>query len=473
MKCHHPTTYNGFKSAQAEQKRLKISSVTSTVNKESKPLVGVLDFIQRGKPFSPDHPKQVAITHKIAKMVCHDLQPLDIVTDKGFRDLVHVAEPRYVFPSRKSLTNKIIPQLYDERRTSIHAELSGSNTLSLALTTDGWTSCTNQSYISFTGHVVDEHFNLKEYCLHVAECGESHTAVNLSRLIKKTAKIWTTSGDITIAQPAGISEDMSKWDSAPIPTIPIYVVTDNAANVTAAVKKHTSFEHVPCFGHTVQLCVNDGMSKFQQFKCVFDKAKAITTHFRHSAIETKKLNAMETNFGLKQLKLKQECPTRWNSRYHMLERLLTVREPVSAILANQTKIANLLPAEWDTAKNIVSVLRPFEQVTSMMSGAKYPTISMIIPILNELKQSLFRLVVDGAPEEIGAFCHTLVDNIDQRWPAYEHSPLFAASTMIDPRYKDCAFLDTDAAVLARAHVVNYGKKIRSPTIAALTTVEGT
>ena len=107
-----------------------------------------------------------------------------------------------------------------------------------------------------------------------------------------------------------------------------------------------------------------------------------------------------------------------------------------------------------------------------MSGAKYLTISTIIPILNELKQSLFRLVVDGAPEEIGAFCHTSVDNIDQRWPAYEHSPLFAATTMIDKRYKDCAFLDTDAAVLARAHVVNYGKKIRSPTIvAALTTLK--
>jgi len=96
------------------------------------------------------------MTKKTAKMICHDLQTLSTVTDEGFCDLLKVAEPRYFIPSQNMTTNEIIPQLYEERRKQIKEEIFRSQIVSLALTTDGWSSCTNQSYVSFTGHFVNE-----------------------------------------------------------------------------------------------------------------------------------------------------------------------------------------------------------------------------------------------------------------------------------------------------------------------------
>jgi len=122
---------------------------------------------------------------------------------------------------------------------------------------------------------------------------------------------------------------------------------------------------------------------------------------------------------------------------------------------------------------IATVVAPFERVTTLMSGAKYPTVSMIIPVLNELKQSLWRIVVNGAGQEVTDLCHALVASIDKRWPNYEQSELYAASTLLDPRYKDCAFLDAGAAVLAKHHVSSVAQKIEnSQKIAATTAATG-
>jgi hypothetical protein len=77
---------------------------------------------------------------------------------------------------------------------------------------------------------------------------------------------------------------------------------------------------------------------------------------------------METQFGMKHLKLKQECQTRWNSMFHMMQRLLTVKAPLSAVLISETKVANLTPNEWKTAESIVPVLAKLEHVTTVMGG---------------------------------------------------------------------------------------------------------
>jgi hypothetical protein len=120
----------------------------------------------------------------------------------------------------------------------------------------------------------------------------------------------------------------------------------------------------------------------------------------------------------------------------------------------------MTPDEWKKAESVVPVLAKLEHVTTVMSGSKYPTVSLVIPVLNELKQSLWRLVVDGSLQpEATELCHALVNGIDQRWPNYERSQLYAPATLLDPRYKDCAFLDTDAATSAQNCVVEMAIKL--------------
>lgn len=49
----------------------------------------------------------------LAKMTALDFQPFSVVGDKGFRKFIHALNPMYAIPSRKTLSQKIIPSLYD------------------------------------------------------------------------------------------------------------------------------------------------------------------------------------------------------------------------------------------------------------------------------------------------------------------------------------------------------------------------
>jgi hypothetical protein len=281
-------------------------------------------FHELHKSFSSDHPKQIAMTRNLVAMVCRDLQPLDVVNDMGFRKLMNVAEPRFVMPTRKTLSNNIIPEMYKELKVKVNADLTKACTYGMALTTDAWTCRSTNSYICYTGHCLDETFTMMDYCLKVVDFDDRHTAANLAKDLTDT-----------VAQ------------CMPDPNyLPVYVVTDNAANITAAVRSLAPrFIHVPCFAHTLQLCIGDAVSQFPEIESVTTKSKHITTHFRHSYVATTKLLEVEKQLGIQPLKLKQECVTRWNSRYYMFERMIAVKQALSAAIVD-TNVANPVADEW-------------------------------------------------------------------------------------------------------------------------------
>lgn len=62
--------------------------------------------------------------------------------------------PGYVLPSRKTVTNSILPQLYESTIEIIKNKLK--NVTPICLTTDTWTSINNESYIAITAHFINE-----------------------------------------------------------------------------------------------------------------------------------------------------------------------------------------------------------------------------------------------------------------------------------------------------------------------------
>jgi hypothetical protein len=228
----------------------------------------------------------------------------------------------------------------------------------------------------------------------------------------------------------------------------VMAVSDNASNIQAAISKLPHLcTPLNCFDHTLQLVINDAVKNCVQIQQTITKAKAITCHFKHSTKNTKKLLEIEKQLDLPQLKLKQECPTRWNSRYDMLERLVTVRGAVSAVVASVKTAPSLTAAEWEIADAYVKMLKPFKVATATMGAVKFPTISMVIPQLNSLKHSLSSDTCEF--DCLPTLKEDLLANIDRRWHGYETVPVLAASTILDPRYKDCGFTEASAAAYGR------------------------
>ena len=69
------------------------------------------------------------------------MRPLDSVNDPGFTQLIKTLEPRFDIEGRTSITQTIIPQLYEETREKVMEKLKQAKPI--ALTTDGWTSRAN------------------------------------------------------------------------------------------------------------------------------------------------------------------------------------------------------------------------------------------------------------------------------------------------------------------------------------------
>lgn len=421
----------------AEKKRRQEQNSSTT-----QPLLKQQTLLQSAssstKKFEADHPKQVLITEKIALMLCKDLQPYSIVEDEGFRAVLQAAEPRYVIPARKTFSDTIIPNLHKTSIEAVKEEVKSA--VGLSITTDAWTSRSNQSYISYTAHFLTQDFSMKNYCLKVEHSDERHTAVNLAKSLSNCIAEWTTQAQ---------REAMLKT----------VVVSDNAANMQAAIAKIPQVKSLGCFDHTLQLVINDAVKNCPELDQTVHKAKTITTHFKHSSINANKLLELERQMGIKELKLKQECPTRWNSRFDMLERLVTVKDAVCAIIASVKQLPTLSANEWEAAEEYVKIFKPFKILTAQMSSAERPTISMIIPELNKLKHTL-------SSESIDSTCfptmrEDLLNSIHQRWPDFESKPVFAVATTVDPRYKDCGFDDMDAASAARNFVLTEMESLYS------------
>ena len=84
---------------------------------------------------------------------------------------------RYNIPSRDYIQNNVMIPMYEETKVEIRKELKKH--INIGLTTDAWTSMTQQSYITVTAHVITEQCELMSYVLSTAEISKRHTSVNL------------------------------------------------------------------------------------------------------------------------------------------------------------------------------------------------------------------------------------------------------------------------------------------------------
>jgi len=80
------------------------------------------------------------------QMIAKDIQPFSIVDDEGFRNFVKVLDPRYTFPSRTTLQNVQMQNIYAEMTVKLQTILVKVD--QCAITMDCWTSKANTGYLT-------------------------------------------------------------------------------------------------------------------------------------------------------------------------------------------------------------------------------------------------------------------------------------------------------------------------------------
>ncbi|KAJ8910378.1 hypothetical protein NQ315_012825 [Exocentrus adspersus] len=282
-------------------------------------------------------------------------EQVETETTVGFLELLRELESQYQPPSRNTIVNSLLEEKYDSAKNKLKLLLKQAQYI--ALTTDGWTSTSNEGYLAVTAHFISNEWQYFSCLLSCFSYSESHTSQNLSDQLKLVVAEWEISDKVQV------------------------VITDNAANIVAAVRQ-SNWKHIPCFAHTLNLIVQHGI-KLMRVDIIRRKVKNIVEYFHRSTQANHKLLSIQSTIKPDSvpLKLKNDVATRWNSTYYMMERVINLQEPLTvAVGLLHNPIELLSEDERNELREICKILEPFEQITVEISAGKSVTISKIIAI---------------------------------------------------------------------------------------------
>ncbi|XP_030760921.1 zinc finger BED domain-containing protein 1-like [Sitophilus oryzae] len=376
----------------------------------------VSPFFRRQIEYSDNSLRKKQLDNALTLMIASDFQPFNIVNDTGFRIFVNLMDPRDVLPSKFTIREKIMKQIYDDSHQMLKDILK--NVKYVAITSDSWSSRATESYLTVTCHFVSSNFELKSAVLSTKplENGVNHTAENISCALKDLFVEW------------GIENKISG------------IVTDNAANMMKAcdlLKKKS----LPCFAHTINLVVQDTIS-ISPLKDVLIKCKEIVRFMKSSNIAAdmfKKEQDTATPY-----KLIQEVSTRWNSAFQMVKRIVQTSDALNKTLLKIPRAPQPLAAEEIIIlKEVVDVLACFEEATTKVSGTKYVTISFVIPIVQGIHNTLEKKFSEMQTDEGRQICLKLQESVRKRLFLFEKRTIPQMGTLLDPRFKQDGFRNDD------------------------------
>ncbi|XP_036340719.1 zinc finger BED domain-containing protein 4-like [Rhagoletis pomonella] len=283
----------------------------------------------------PSTKKVEKIDKQVLKMIAKGHHALRIVEEPEFKKLLEMVShcPGYKLPSRKTLSTNLMAEAYNELLEKIKIRIKGA--AAVCLTTDGWQSRTTSSFIAITAHFINDSAELESYLLGCDEFVDSHTASNLYNFIRTTCEDFNISNKVTA------------------------IVSDNAANIKAAIRLG-GWRGISCFAHSLHLIVMDGMKTIDE---TLSKVKKVVEHFRRSPSALKKLLEIQKQMGLPEVKLKQDVPTRWNSSYLMLERVIHLKDALIATYSILHLNMPLSVSDWEIIEEAMPCLLPFYQIT--------------------------------------------------------------------------------------------------------------
>ena len=353
-------------------------------------------------------------------------------------------DPRYVIPTRRSLT-KIIKKKAAGRREKVKKTLSEVKWLSF--TTDGWTSRRMVGFIAITGHYIDESGHLQTLLMGCDSIAGSETGEAIAERLHGTF----------------ISNGVNRKI--------ICGVTDSASNVKAGLRVG-GWVRISCFAHAINLIAKEAMNvhlaaiavalkqnreltkeetgmksfddvrrKVRKFVERLHRSRNAKEEFNRCQKQARKDNATTA--------IEQEVDTRWNSAYVMLKTFFELKKAVCLFSGTPEGEDFTFPkAEWDIIEHALEVLEPLYLVTVEMSGEKYVSGSKVIPLTKILLGGYVRMLAKYG-SQLQEFRYTFAQAV-HRGLLHHLSPVeqvdqLGLATLCDPRFKKIAFRDPERA----------------------------
>ncbi|XP_040573979.1 zinc finger BED domain-containing protein 4-like [Lepeophtheirus salmonis] len=266
--------------------------------------------------------------YPIGEMISVDLEQFSLVEDLGFNGLLNNVCSNYRVPSNKYIRDNIVTDIHQKVNNILQQEINSTKFISF--TSDGWTATTtNTSFLSLTGHWIDDNFDQNTFVLRVVSFPSAHTAANISKCLEDT-----------------MTEFKISFEKIHL------LVRDNAVHMVAGV---------------AQLVISDAISDQRCVKDLLSTCKQIVGYFNHSPSDFVKYIEYQKKFNLPLHKFIQDVFTQWNNHHYLLERIQKQKTAVMDDCSDNVKSPCLENNEWKILEKVIVALKPFIDCTNILS----------------------------------------------------------------------------------------------------------
>ena len=117
---------------------------------------------------------------------------------------------------------------------------------------------------------------------------------------------------------------------------------------------HSGVVNLTCLAHNLQHVIHDGVLAQRDVQDILGAGRRIVGHYKHCNVAFHALQRIQAQLELKVCALYQDKPTRWNSSFYMLKRLVEQQKAISAANAEVNTSFDLTPIQWISIISIES-----------------------------------------------------------------------------------------------------------------------
>ncbi|CAB4485121.1 unnamed protein product [Rhizophagus irregularis] len=309
-------------------------------------------------------------------------QPFNVIENEEFKDMISFIRPGIYIPCANTL-RRDLTENFKNAKERFRQELQETPGR-LSFTVDAWTSKNQIPFLGISVHWINENWELKCTTLDFCILSGPHTGINLS------------------------SKFLESLEDFGIATKILAVACDNASNMDVMLdkisqslaKKSITFDpknqRVRCFAHVINLAAKklidnlqvpllyEDENSFEEAEDTEDNLKdtiyKVIVKIRASPQRQEKFKQQCIAANMVPLELIPDVSTRWNSTEIMLERALTLKQPLhnTASADKDLKKYILLEEEWERIL----------EIRGIFVSQQYPTLSYTIPMYNFLLDKL-------------------------------------------------------------------------------------
>lgn len=180
-------------------------------------------------------------------------------------------------------------------------------------------------------------------------------------------------------------------------------------DISMDVNLDIELQHIPCFAHSLQLVVRDGLKCLSTARPLLTKCCKLANLLHQSALFR---GLYEETFG-KLVPSSNE--TRWNSTYRQLNAVSELDQVKLNDLLRDNGHENLILTlkDLNSLREILKVLEPFADATDMVQSDTTVTISCVTPIVLSLNKHLQSCLT--ATTTVKAFVNELLHSLRDRF----------------------------------------------------------